>query len=264
MTGSSAVGAGTGRRTAPVRRIRDVLRARILTGMYGDRPLPSEDQIAADFHASRNIVREVLTLLRLEGLIDRIPGAGTFVVSDKVVQGLDRLRGLAESVDTGCDRVTNRVLLAELVPATPLVAERLALRRGDPVVALERVRLLDDQPLSLDASYLAADVGRPLLDMDLERHDVFKLLEHELGHRLGEATVSIEAIAADAVVADLLGLRVGAPLLFFERLTYTEAGRPIDLEFVRYRGDRFSLSGRLRRTPAYPPPPIPPIPRERG
>jgi GntR family transcriptional regulator len=41
----------------------------------------------------------------------------------------------------------------------------------------------------------------------------------------------------------------GFPLLFLERLTYTDEGRPIDLEFVRFRGDRTSLAGWLHRTP---------------
>lgn len=249
MTGITAGSRTAGSRVAPVRRIRDVLRTRILAGAYGTRPLPSEGQLAADFHASRNIVRDVLALLRTEGLVDRIPGVGTFVVSGKAVQRLDRLRGLAESFDTGCDRVVNQVLLADVVPATPAVAERLLLDPGSDIVALERVRLLDGQPLSLDASYLPADIGRPLLDMDLRRHDVFGLLEGELGQSLGAATLSIEAIAADRTVADLLHVSGGFPLLFFERLAYTDSGRPIDLEFVRYRGDRMSLAGVLHRTP---------------
>lgn len=236
-----------GRRAAPARRIRDVLRARILAGVCGSRPLPSEAQLAVDFNASRNVVREALTLLRAEGLIDRIQGAGTFAVSDKAIQGLDRLRGLAESLGAGCDRLVNQVLLAEAVPATEIVAERLGLRTGDEVVALERLRILDGQPLSLDASYLPADIGAPLLLMDLARHDVFGLIERELGLSLGSATVSIESIAADSVVAGLLRAPVGSPLLFLERLTFSDDGRPVDLEFVRYRGDRLSLSGRLYR-----------------
>lgn len=239
-------------RVAPARRIRDVLRARILTGAYGERPLPSETDLAAEFGASRNIVRDVLTLLRAEGLVDRIPGAGTFVVSAKAVQGLDRLRGLAETFDAGADRVVNQVVLAEIVPATPIVAEKLELAPRAPVVALERVRLLDGEPLSLDASYLPADVGEPLLGMDLARHDVFGLLERDLCLLLGSAALSIEAIAADRTVADLLRVREGSPLLFLERLTFTESGRPVDLEFVRYRGDRLSLSGWLRREHSHP------------
>ncbi|WP_433593497.1 GntR family transcriptional regulator [Nocardia sp. CA-145437] len=248
---ASADGAG-GRRSAPARRVRDVLRARIRSGVYGDRPLPAEAQLAADFGTSRNVVRDALALLRDEGLIDRVPGAGTFAVATLAVQGLDRLRGLAESFDTGSDRIVNRVLLAEIVPATPIVAERLELAPGTPVVALERVRYLDGEPLSLDASYLTADIGAPLLDMDLAGRDVFGLVEAELGLPLGSAAVAIEAVAADPTVAGLLAVRPGSPLLLLERLTYTDSGRPVDLEYLRFRGDRFSLSGRLNRIPVAP------------
>ncbi len=246
------VNSTTGRRSAPARRIRDILRARIRSGVYGNRPLPSETQLAADFATSRNIVRDALALLRDEGMVDRVPGAGTFVVADKAVQGLDRLRGLAETFDTGSDRVLNTVLLAKVVPATPMVAERLELEPATPVVALERLRCLDGVPLSLDASYLTADVGAPLLELDLTGCDVFRLLEAELGLPLGSAAISIEAVAADPTVAGLLAVRPGSPLLLMERLTYTDSGRPIDLEYVRYRGDRFSLSGRLHRAPVTP------------
>lgn len=48
-------------------------------------------------------------------------------------------------------------------------------------------------PLSLDASYLTADVGAPLLELDLTGCDVFGLLEAELGLPLGSAAVCIEA-----------------------------------------------------------------------
>ncbi len=256
MTRSTARPAdpGTGRRSAPARRVCDILRARIRSGIYGEHPLPAEAQLAADFCVSRNVVRDALSLLRDEGMIDRVPGAGTFVVAQKAVQDLDRLRGLAESFETGSSRIVNRVLLAELMPATPIVAERLELSPGTPVVALERVRLLDGEPLSLDASYLTADIGAPLLNMDLAGRDVFGLVEAELGLQLGSAAVAIEAVAADPTVAGLLSIRPGAPLLLLERLTYTDSGRPVDLEYLRFRGDRFSLSGRLHRIPVTPHP----------
>jgi GntR family transcriptional regulator len=241
------------RRSGPVRRIRDVLRTRILDGVYGDRPLPSEAELALEFNASRNVVREVLALLRDEGLITRIQGSGTFVVSAKADHGLDRLRGLAETFAAHHPRVTNRILLAEPVPAVPLVAERLGIEQGAPVVALERLRMLDGEPVSLDASYLPADVGEPLLGHDLEHRDVYALIESELGMPLGRARVVIESVAADPVVADLLEARVGSPLLYVERLACTDDGRPVDLEFLRFRGDRISLSTLLVRRPLHNP-----------
>lgn len=236
-------------RSGPARRARDVLRGQVLRGVYGERPLPPEHELVATLGVSRNVVRDALDLLRQEGLIDRIPGAGTFVVSAKQAQGLDRLRGLAETFAGADDWVVNEVLAAEVTEATAYVAARLDLAPGDQVVFIERLRRLRGQPLSLDASYLDAAIAAPLLDCDLVGQDKFRLLEDELGLTLAAAGLSIEAVSADAPTAELLGVVPGAPLLMLERLAYLESGRPVDFEFVRYRGDRLSLTARLSRHP---------------
>lgn len=231
-----------------VRHLRDVLRADILLGRHepGTR-LPSEQELMVSLGASRTAVRGALDLLREEGLIDRVPGAGTSVITAKATHGLDRLRGLAESFGDGSGRVVNEVLSACSVPAPQLVADRLRVDAGEEVVLIERLRHLDGKPLSLDTSYLPADIGRPLLEVDLRTNDVFVLLDGPLGHRLGAAHVSIESVRADASVARLLSLPPGSPLLLVERLTHLEDRRPVDLEFLRYRGDRLTLTTWLTR-----------------
>jgi GntR family transcriptional regulator len=40
----------------------------------------------------------------------------------------------------------------------------------------------------------------------------------------------------------------GAALLMVERLTRLDDGRPVDLEYVRLRGDRLVLRGELTRS----------------
>lgn len=243
------------RRADPARWMRDVLRGEILAGAYGTRALPSEYHLSNQFAVSRNVVREALHLLRREGLIERIPGAGTFVVEGKAVHGLDRLRGLAESFPGHPGRpgrVENEVLVADVIGASTYISEQLEVPAGSPVVFIERIRRLDQAPLSLDASYLPADLARPLLDADLAACDVFGLLEESLGLELATATVSIEAVGADDATARLLRVAPGDPLLLMARLSRLGDGRPVDVEFIRYRGDRLSLTARLTRHPDTP------------
>jgi len=245
------------RRSDPARWLADILRAEIEQRAGSDREglLPSEQDLASRFGATRNVVRDALDLLRKEGLVRRVPGAGTFACGGRAVHGLDRLRGLAETFHEEPDRVANRVLAAAVVPAQDLVAERLEIEPGTPVVFIERLRSLDGRPLSLDASYLPAELATPLLgpapyDLGtsvLARRDVFALLEQTIGVRLGLATLSIEAVSADPATAQLLEVASGAALLLVNRLARLVDGRPVDLEFVRYRGDRLSLTAWLSR-----------------
>lgn len=223
-----------------------MLRHQIHAGAYGD-GMPLEHELAADFLVSRNTVREALAVLKSEGLIDRGPRVGTHVAARKFDHGLDVLVGLKESFkDYG--EVRNEVRAAMAITAPPAVARRLALEPGARVVFLERLRYLGDLPLSLDTTYLTPDIGETVMAQALESNDVFALIEQHSGHRLGSATLALEAVSADPHSAATLQVRDGAPLLMLERLTTLDDGRPVDLEYIRMRGDRITMRANLIRS----------------
>jgi GntR family transcriptional regulator len=228
------------------RQVADVLRHQIHAGAYDD-GLPAEHELAAEFFVSRNTIREALAALKAEGLIDRGPKVGTHVAQRKFDHGLDVLLGLKETFK-GYGEVRNEVRAAVEVVAPPSVARRLLLDPGQRVVFVERLRYLGDLPLSLDLTYLAPDIGEAILQHPLETNDIFALIEDVSGQRLGSATLAVEAIPADAHSAATLQLPDGAALLMLERLTHLDDGRPVDLEYIRMRGDRITLRGNLIRS----------------
>ncbi|MEV0319854.1 GntR family transcriptional regulator [Streptomyces sp. NPDC050658] len=231
------------------RRLADTLRRQIVSGAFDHGRLPDEESLMRDLDGSRNAVREALGLLRDEGLISRTRGVGTRIVRAKLGHGLDRLTGLAETLG-GYGEIRNEVRVARLVPRPPpSVLERLRLPATSAAVELERLRSLDGEPLSVDTTWLAPDIGRPLLDQPLASRDVFGLIEEVTGGPLGHAEVTVHAITADADTAALLGVPTGAPLFAIDRLTHLPDGRPIDAESLRIRADRLTLSAVLHRGP---------------
>lgn len=226
------------------RQIADVLRRQVASGAFEEGLLPGEAALAAEFGASRNAVRDALALLAAEGTVTRVQGTGTVATGAKVQHGLARLTGLAETL-TEEGEIVNEVRAAGLVTAPPAVAGRL---NGETsVVYIERLRRLNGLPLSLDLTYLSPGIGEPLLGQDLEHHDVFALIEATSGQRLGDAALTIEALNADPHTAAVLQTPPGAALLMVERLTRLADGRPVDLEYIRLRGDRLALRGDLTR-----------------
>ena len=244
----------TGPEPTPIRRPRadqarlvaDVLRHQIHASVHAD-GLPAEQHLADEFFVSRNTVREALATLKDEGLIDRGPRTGTHVAVRKFDHGLDALVGLKETFE-GYGEVRNDVRANITVAAPPAVAAKLDLSPGQPVVFIERLRHLGDLPLSLDMTYLVPDLGNSIAAQDLETNDVFALLERVTGQRLGNASLAVEAVAADPHSAAILQVPDGASLLLLERLTHLDDGRPIDLEYIRMRGDRITLRGSLERS----------------
>ncbi|SPM27848.1 DNA-binding transcriptional regulator, GntR family, partial [Mycobacterium terramassiliense] len=236
----------SGPRADRARRVADVLRQQIHAEAYPD-GLPAEHDLAIEFSVSRNTVREALGVLKHEGLIDRGPRVGTHVAQRKYSHGLDALLGLKETFnDLG--EVRNEVRAAMPVTAPPSVARRLRLKPGEQAVFIERLRYLGDLPLSLDLTYLVADIGTEILDHPLETKDIFALIEELSGRPLGSASLALEAIPADAHSAAILQVPDGAALLMLERLTCLDDGRPVDLEYIRMRGDRITMRGSLVRS----------------
>src|ERR1700724_2749716 len=190
-----------GSRADAARWVRDVLRSQIMEGAFGglaaaSPALPPESTLAAELGDSGNAIRQALDLLRAEGLVTRVQGAGTFVTGAKLRHHLDRLEGLAEARAGYPLPVDNRGLSVRESVATPFVATKLAVPEGSPIAFVERLRSVGGLPLSLDASSLRPEAIPVLLGADLHRADLFSLIERELGVRLGWAEVTTEAGAA--------------------------------------------------------------------
>jgi len=233
-------------RADQARQVADVLRHLIHAGAH-DAGLPTDEQLAAEFFVSRNTIREALAVLKSEGLIDCGPKVGTHVAQRKYDHGLDALLGLKETFK-GYGEVRNEVRAAMEIAAPPSVASRLQLAPGASVVFVERLLLLlGDLPLSLDLTYLTPDIGTAVVVHPLETNDIFALIEEVSGQPLGSASLAVEAIPADAHSAATLQVPDGASLLMLERLTHLDDGRPVDLEYIRMRGDRITLRGNLVR-----------------
>ena len=228
--------------------IRNTLRDKILQGAYGvGDQLPSENQLMTAFDVSRVTVRQALHQLQRENLIFSQRGKGYFVARPKSVQNLDRLMGLGETMaESGLDTYSKVVDVGDCA-ADRAVAQALGLGTGITVTRLHRIRYIHDQPVSDDVSFFPSEIGRRLRDHDLERNDVFVLLEERLKIPLGVADLKIDVNTADARLAKSLDTAPGAPVLCIERLTADETGRPIDFEYIRGRGDAYQFRIRVPR-----------------
>jgi GntR family transcriptional regulator len=227
--------------------IKDALKQRILDGEYAPHErLASESELMRLFGVSRITVRQAMRDLHAEGLVFSIQGKGSFVSKPKAVQDIQRLLGFGEAMAAKGYETSTRVLKIQAGRAPKAVASALRLASGESVVEVRRVRYLNRDPVSVDHSYFPQDIGQALFGRDLAR-DIFPLLENELGIVLGHADMRIEAIAADTALADDLRIPEGSPVLRVNRLVVATDGRPVDFEYLSYRGDTYQYQLRVER-----------------
>lgn len=228
--------------------IKEILRDRILNGTYqAHDQMPSESELTRAFGVSRITVRQALGDLQKEGLIFKIHGKGTYVSKPKAFQNLAKLQGFGEAMTSMGYETLSRVVSQKVVPADKGVALKLSVDEGELVSEIRRVRYLNRSPISLDVTYVPKSVGERLAKEDLAHRDIFLILENDYGYSLGQAELQIEAMLADDALARLLQVEEGAPILRIERLTFTTDNRPLDFEYLYYRGDAFQYRLRIER-----------------
>ena len=228
--------------------IKEALRAKIVDGTYAPHHrLPSESEMISAFGVSRITVRQAIRDLQNEGLLFSVHGKGTFVAVPKVSQELTQLQGFNEAMHQLGHETFSDVFGLTSHKGSALICAKLGIATGEPVTEIGRVRYLNREPMSVDYSYLPRDVGSRLSKKSLRDRDLFSLLENELGQPLHSAEVEINASAANAEVAERLGVAPDSPILRIERLTYATPTQPLVFEYLYYRAESFKYKLRILR-----------------
>jgi GntR family transcriptional regulator len=137
------------------------------------------------------------------------------------------------------------VLSAELIPAPNDIAEVLQIDPGEEVANLERLRLADAEPMSLETSYLVHQLCPGVLKYDYAIRSLRQTLASEYNLRLVYARQKIRATTATRKQAQTLAVEPGTSLLFIETISYTDQNTPVEFLRTYHRGDRYTLYNEL-------------------
>jgi GntR family transcriptional regulator len=226
----------------------EILRGNIARGGWqpGDM-IPPESELIERYQVSRTTVRQVLDMLVNEGLIYRQRGRGSFVAHPTLEHGLVRIVNFTEDMEQRGFKPASKVLSSGLVTAPQDVAEKLQVELGEELAQLKRLRLADDEPMSIEESYLVHRYCPGILSRsDYAFHSLREVLDRDYGIRWGHAKQVIRAILAPRSLADLLSIRPRSALLFIERVSYSQQDIPVELLRSYYRADRYSLYNELQ------------------
>jgi len=201
-------------------------------------PFPGELRLCEQFGVSRTVVRQALVQLEHEGVVDRMRGRGTFVAAPRPAQGLvQSLSGQYEDLAARGLHLRSTVRKLELVPAPVHVAAALEITEGEPVVLLERLRFVQDEPWVLVITYLLPDTMSWLQQIDLSEGSLYAEMERR-GIRPVHGRRTVQARRAGKTTADDLGVGRGTPILLLTSVGLDRQERPVEYYEALHRGDR--------------------------
>lgn len=216
-------------------RIERELRRRIDAMADGER-LPSEPRLAEEFAVSRMTVRAALGAIERDGLLHRMPGRGSFARKAPTTRRVAQLVSFHDQAQAAGKTARSRVLGAER--RVPTLEEATALGGPASVVAITRVRCLDDLPVAIEHAVFVPELAT-LLDLDLETASAHSAIRR-LGYEpvAGSSTLGARNAGEDATA---LAVSPETALLVETRIVRGADGSPLEYTSSAYVPQRYSL-----------------------
>ncbi|MEV4889072.1 GntR family transcriptional regulator [Nonomuraea sp. NPDC055795] len=221
-------------------RIAAELRDDILRGAHPvGSTLPTDAELAARYSAARGTVRQALAVLVAEGLVGSRQGARRIVLGNSRSQSFAELHSFAQWATSNGYSFGGQVLQQRRRAAGPAEAARLG---SEEVLEVLRLRTLETEPVLVERTVYAGWIAAAVEVIPRDCGSITQALYDSTGLVFAYGEHLIDAVAAGAQDARLLGVRRGSPLLRQRRITTTQEGRPVESSDDRYRAGSVTFS----------------------
>src|SRR3954469_18796671 len=170
-------------RVKPVATKQSVVRDELLSMLdelrVGD-AIPSERRLTVSLGVSRPTLRNAIDELVRGGLLVRRHGSGTYVAEAKIALPLT-MTSFSEDMARRGMRPSSAVLSFETISAGAKLGQRLRISPAEPVWAIRRLRLADDETMAIEFLHVPKRVVPKLRREDLEGHSFYELLRERFG-----------------------------------------------------------------------------------
>ena len=213
------------------RTIRAQLLAALRDGEYAncDR-LPRESVLSEMLGISRTQLRDILASLEREGFITRRHGVGTLINRyvldaharmDIEVEFLDMIRRSGFTPDVAFVQVSDSLADEE-------IAAKLQIEPGTPVICVARLCTADGKPaIYCEDIFDKSMIRKETYTLKDLKMPIFDFLQQFCGVSVYLDLTDLKPIVANATLAELLQVPVGASLLQMDEVDYDIDGKPV-------------------------------------
>ena len=207
--------------------------------------LPSERDLARKLGVSRSTLRHVLAALADSDLVEASPQRGWFVTDGPISDPPNALVSFTESARLRGIRPGARVLSSVVRPITLHEQDEFRAAPGVDILEVERLRTLDDTPVSIEVSRIVVARVPGIETVDLDDASLYEAMA-----RVGQvppvrSDYAVNAAGANERAAALLNIDIGAPVLIGRELTYGKNGDRLLSAHLTYRADAYTFRATL-------------------
>lgn len=221
-------------------RIRDQIKRDIDLEIWkiGER-LPSERDLADEFEVSRMTLRQAISLLVEEGVLERRIGSGTFVASTRVQEKMRGTTSFTEIIKAQGKEPSSQLISYRRTIPNEQEVEKLGIQKTDNIVRMERVRYADKVPVVYEVASIPEKFIKTFNKEEVTQH-FFQTLQKN-GYKIGKSHQTIYARLAKEKIAQYLEIQKGQAILGLTQVSYFDDGTAFEYVKSQYVGERFEF-----------------------
>jgi GntR family transcriptional regulator len=199
----------------------------------------SEAQLCDMFGVSRITIRKALDMLTKEGLLFRIQGKGTFVREDYVntVVQLNMEQRISSARTLARDGKIKELLISQRI-ACESTRANLKLPLGSSVDYVSYVRTVSNEPIGFIEGWFRSDLDIKITSDVIASSTMLTILEDQ-GVMLSGIDHLVGASLADPKLAELLGIKIGSPLVSLKMVMLDNQHNPVECVQAVFRSDKY-------------------------
>ncbi len=223
---------------------RDMISGRIKIGAL----LPSELSLSKDLEVSRATVTKAYQLLESRKLVSKFQGSGTRVLQPPMERSIIEFTGFSQHVRQLGRKPESKLLdIREGIGGGDSDVEK-AYKKGVPLLVIERMRLVDNQPQGMQIVAIPKSVtehaGINKKSMSAKNVSLYELLTKS-GVVLQNAEETLIATNATAKECNAMNLARHTPMFEVFRKSFDQSGQMIEAVKARYLGSAYIYKVRL-------------------
>ncbi|MCX7793433.1 MAG: GntR family transcriptional regulator [Thermodesulfovibrionales bacterium] len=211
-----------------------------------DSQIPTEEELCKIYNVSKATVRLAVAELVRQGYLRRQQGKGTFVCKRIIPEGLVMATSFKELMLEAGISFSTKVLAQTVIMPVEDLDIKLDIPEDKHIIYIKRLRLVDNEPVLLQETYIPYHICHLPLVENLETNSLIEILEKRCGIKITSVQDYIGITYLNEEEGRLLGLPEGSAALLLEQFFYS-AQKKIKYTRSIKRPDRFKLFIELER-----------------
>jgi len=209
--------------------------------------LPSERDLCEMWGMNRTTLRSAIKRLIVEGKVYNKKGAGTFVAEPKIVRNLQDMQSITELLTQHERGLKSHVTSFLEIPCNKYLSKKLRLPIGTKLYELVRIRLIDEEPVMLETSYLSVAQFPKLATYDFSAQSLYDIIESHYGVFLMGGEEKIGITYTNMEESERLRVEKDTAVFSVKGTTWNENKEPVEYFQSIVRADKIKFSSVLKR-----------------